>query len=173
MGNPKKSVQDTRMVVISAFTEAEVALAYCIFKTDRVNPWAFSTFEKSALNRLSLVAKKKEITVGYILLSSILDEFTIEDITVQANERNKGIGRQLIQSSFILATQMQQVVIYLEVRFSNTPAIELYRSMGFELIGQRNNYYETERGQEHVTYINNKITVLASRENAYIMKKVL
>lgn len=173
MGNVTRSVQDTRMVVISAFTEAEVALAYCIFKTDRVNPWAYSTFEKSALNSISLVAKKNEITVGFVLLSSVLDELTIEDITVQVNERNKGIGRQLIQSSFILATQMQQIVIYLEVRFSNTPAIELYRSMGFELIGQRKNYYETERGQEHVTHINSKITVIAPREHAYIMKKVL
>jgi ribosomal-protein-alanine N-acetyltransferase len=161
------------MVVISTFTEVEVAVAYRIFKTDRLNTWSYNTFEKSALNSLSLVAKKNKSTVGYILLSSVLDESTIEEITVDINERKKGIGRELIQATLTQAVQMQQKVIYLEVRFSNTPAIELYRSMGFELIGQRKNYYEAAREADHVTYTNNQITPVAPRENAYIMRKVL
>jgi ribosomal-protein-alanine N-acetyltransferase len=165
--------QDPRMVVISTFTEVEVTVAYRIFKTDTLNTWSYGIFEKSALNNLSLVAKKDKITVGYVLLSSVLDESTIEEITVDINQRKKGIGRELIQATFTQALQMEQKVIYLEVRFSNTPAIELYRSMGFELIGQRKNYYEAAREAEHVTYTNNKITPVAPRENAYIMKKVL
>ncbi|MFT4732044.1 MAG: ribosomal-protein-alanine N-acetyltransferase [Gammaproteobacteria bacterium] len=161
------------MVIISTFTEVEVAVAYRIFKADRLNTWSYDIFEKSALNNISLVAKKYKTTVGYVLLSSVLDESTIEEITVDINERKKGIGRALIQATFTQALQMQQTVIYLEVRFSNTPAIELYRSMGFELIGQRKNYYEVPREVDHVTYTNNKITPVAPRENAYIMKKVL
>nr|WP_297347780.1 ribosomal protein S18-alanine N-acetyltransferase [uncultured Glaciecola sp.] len=161
------------MVVISTFTEVEVAVAYRIFKSDRMNTWSYGIFEKSALNNLSLVAKKNNNTVGYVLLSSVLDESTIEEITVDIDERKKGIGRKLIQATFTQALRMQQQFIYLEVRFSNTPAIELYRSMGFELIGQRKNYYKAAREVDHVTYTNNKITPVAPRENAYIMKKVL
>ena len=173
MGHLTRFFQDATMVVISTFTEVEVAVAYRIFKTDRLNTWSYSIFEKSALNNLSLVAIKNKITVGYVLLSSVLDESTMEEITVDINERKKGIGRALIQATFTQARQMQQKVIYLEVRFSNTPAIELYRSMGFELIGQRKNYYEAAREADHVTYTNNEITPVAPRENAYIMKKVL
>jgi ribosomal-protein-alanine N-acetyltransferase len=173
VGHLARFFQDPRMVVISTFTEVEVAVAYRIFKTDRLNTWSYDIFEKSALNNISLVAKKNKTTVGYVLLSSVLDESTIEEITVDINERKKGIGRELIQATFTQALHMQQKDIYLEVRFSNTPAIELYRSMGFELIGQRKNYYEAAREVDHVTYTNNKITPVAPRENAYIMKKVL
>ncbi len=173
MGHLTRFFQDPRMVVISTFTEVEVAVAYRIFKSDRMNTWSYGIFEKSALNNLSLVAKKNNNTVGYVLLSSVLDESTIEEITVDIDERKKGIGRKLIQATFTQALRMQQQFIYLEVRFSNTPAIELYRSMGFELIGQRKNYYKAAREVDHVTYTNNKITPVAPRENAYIMKKVL
>jgi ribosomal-protein-alanine N-acetyltransferase len=173
VGHLTRFFQDPRMVVISTFTEVEVAVAYRIFKSDRLNTWSYGIFEKSALNNISLVAKKNNNTVGYVLLSSVLDESTIEEITVDIDERKKGIGRKLIQATFTQALQMQQQFIYLEVRFSNTPAIELYRSMGFELIGQRKNYYKAAREVEHVTYTNNKITPVAPRENAYIMKKVL
>jgi len=161
------------MVVISMFTEAEVAFAYRIFKTDRVNAWAYNTFEKSALNTISLVAKENKNTLGYVLLSSVLDELTIEDIAVDATVRKKGIGRKLMDAVFAIAIQMQQKVIYLEVRFSNMPAIELYRSMGFELIGERKNYYESAVEAIDDKHTDKKNNSVAPRENAYIMKKVL
>lgn len=159
------------MVVISTFTAADVAVSYSIFKTDRVSPWAYTTFEKSALNNLSLVAKENNSIVGYVLLSSVLDEFTFEDITVDPAHRGKGIGRKLMDASFALAAKMEQKFLYLEVRFSNEPAIELYRSMGFELVGERKNYYEIARDVVHGQHTDQKTMPAAPRENAYIMKK--
>ena len=158
------------MVVVSHFSEADVAAAYSIFKLGRVNPWSLDTFEKSALNGISLVAKLNDAIVGYILLSSVLDETTIEDITVNSAQRRKGIGRILLDATFDNARATDQEYVFLEVRESNSSAIQLYRSSGFELIGERKNYYEAESDLEHSELRANKC---APRENALIMKKVL
>lgn len=161
------------MVVISQFSETDIADAYRIFTADRLNPWTHSTFEKSALNDLSLVASENNNIVGYVLLSSVLDESTIEDITVDSQHRNKGVGRKLMQAAFTLASNMQQQSIFLEVRFSNKPAINLYRSMGFELIGERKNYYDSATVVDSNVHATQKKSHAAPRENAYVMKKVL
>jgi ribosomal-protein-alanine N-acetyltransferase len=166
----KPSFQCTEMVVVSPFSNADVEAAYSIFKQERINPWSLETFEKSALNGISLVAKFNDAIVGYILLSSVLDETTIEDITVDSTERRKGIARILIASSFDNARAAGQEHVFLEVRESNASAIHLYRSSGFELIGERKNYYETELDRQHPEIVSNKSS---PRENALIMKKVL
>jgi ribosomal-protein-alanine N-acetyltransferase len=173
MENARISLQGAGMVVISAFNEADIADAYRIFKTGRLDPWAYSTFEQSALNDFSLVAKENNTIIGYMLLSSVLDESTIEDITVDTQHRNKGIGRKLLDAGFTLAREMQQQSIFLEVRCSNTPAINLYRSMGFELIGERKNYYDTAIASDSTLQAPQKNASAAPRENAYVMKKVL
>jgi len=161
------------MVVISAFNEADIADAYRIFNTGRLNPWAYDTFAKSALNDFSLVAKENNNIIAYVLLSRVLDETTIEDITVHTQHRNKGIGRELIEAGFTLASEMQQQSVFLEVRCSNTPAINLYRSMGFELIGERKNYYDTAIATDNTLQAPQKNAPAATKENAYVMKKVL
>ncbi len=173
MENSRTSFQGAGMVVISAFKDADIAAAYRIFKTGRPNPWSYGTFEKSALNDFSLVAKDNNTIVGYVLLSSVLDESTIEDITVDTQHRNKGIARQLMEALFTLADKMQQQSIFLEVRCSNKPAINLYRSMGFGLIGERKNYYDAAIATDSTAQATQKNAPAAPRENAYVMKKVL
>lgn len=161
------------MITVSAFKEDDVAIAYSIFKTARINPWSFTTFHQSAMNGLSLVAKENKMVVGYILLSSVLDEFTFEDITVDLAHRNKGIGRKLMEVSFLKAAEMKQKSILLEVRYSNKKAINLYRALGFELIGERKNYYDTAVDVSHGVETKKTDKNPPTRENAYIMKKIL
>lgn len=161
------------MVVISTFTEVDIEAAYRIFKTGRLTPWAYSTFEQSALNNLSLVAKENKNIVGYLLLSSVLDESTVEDITVDNQHRNMGIGRKLLQAGFTLASKLQQQCLFLEVRCSNDAAISLYRSVGFEIIGERKNYYDAEIAIDSDAQTDEQNARATRRENAYVMKKVL
>ena len=158
------------MVVISRFSENELGPAYSIFKAGHINSWSIETFKKSALNGISLVAKSKQSILGYILLSSVLDEMTIEDITVDLAQRGKGVGRQLIAAAFEKAVLLEQAFIFLEVRESNKSAIQLYLSSGFEQIGQRKDYYEAEFNPEQ---LKSQDVTSAPRENALIMKKVL
>jgi ribosomal-protein-alanine N-acetyltransferase len=161
------------MITVSAFKESDLAIAYSIFKTARINPWSYTTFCQSAMNGLSLVAKENNMVVGYILLTSVLDEFTFEDITVDVAHRNKGIGRKLMEEAFLKAAEMAQKSILLEVRYSNKKAIDLYRALGFELIGERKNYYDTAVDVSHGIETPKTDKTGPTRENAYIMKKVL
>jgi ribosomal-protein-alanine N-acetyltransferase len=64
-------------------------------------------------------------------------EREVLNIAVDPAYRRLGIGRQL------LAAELQRGGIhFLEVRESNTPAQELYRVLGFEVVGRRKEYYD-------------------------------
>lgn len=165
------------MVLITAFTEDDVEAAYIIFKKQRLSPWSLSTFKASAMNGLSLLAKENDRPIAYILLASVLDEFTIEDIAVERDYRSQGIGRKLMVAGLALAERMQQKTCYLEVRESNLLAIQFYTAVGFVLVGERKNYYErvldSEIDSELVSPSSQAPGKAVSRENAHIMKKVL
>ena len=161
------------MIKVSHFSAEDACLAYAIFKTARPNPWSYDTFKKTAMNGISLVAKENGIVAGYILLTSVLDEFTLEDITVSTSFRKKGIGSKLMYAALDLAVELKQSAIFLEVRYSNKPALDLYGSMGFELVGERKNYYDAAVDVDKGEHSPREGSDIPSRENAYIMKKVL
>ncbi|MBF7072453.1 ribosomal protein S18-alanine N-acetyltransferase [Glaciecola sp. MH2013] len=163
------------MIKLRLFNTSDTAMAYTIFAAERTQPWRFDTFEGSALNGRSLVAVKNEVVVGYSLLSSVLDEETLEDIAVLPAFRKQGVGRSLVEASVTQAKKRGQKVIFLEVRQSNESAIAMYRSLGFELIGERKNYYDAAPQVAEISYQQSKTNQKSSvgRENALIMKKVL
>lgn len=161
------------MIEVSTFTNEDVEAAYSIFKTARINPWSYTSFQQSAMNGLSLIAKENNRVVAYILLSSVLDECTIDDITVELTHRSQGIGRKLMDVAFLKAKEMKQQSIFLEVRCSNKTAIDLYRAVGFELIGERKNYYDAAVDLSHSVSTQETDKNTPTRENAYVMKKVL
>ncbi|WP_169931690.1 ribosomal protein S18-alanine N-acetyltransferase [Pseudidiomarina aestuarii] len=84
---------------------------------------------------------------GFVITHSILDERTIMNIVVHPNERGKGYGRELVSVVKAIAQEQQQS-LWLEVRSSNTVAQSLYQAMGFSVVGQRPNYYQTADGSE-------------------------
>ncbi|MBP0956223.1 MAG: ribosomal protein S18-alanine N-acetyltransferase [Oscillospiraceae bacterium] len=81
---------------------------------------------------------------GYIIGSC--DGFSgyIERIAVNAAHRKKGIGTQLL-SEFENTLPETAESISLEVRASNSPAIGLYGSYGFERAGVRRNMYSSPK----------------------------
>lgn len=72
----------------------------------------------------------------------------ITNIAVDPNHRRQGVGRRLLKHLFGFAKDNKIASISLEVRPSNTAAIRLYESEGFECVGRRKNFYEkpTEDG---------------------------
>ena len=57
----------------------------------------------------------------------------------------QGLARELMREALPL---LSAPVLFLEVAESNTPAIALYRALGFETFGRRPGYYPTPRGRE-------------------------
>lgn len=85
-------------------------------------------------------AVKNDELVGYILLNKCLDEAQILKICVLKEYRGQGIGKELIDFSVKNIPDLK--IINLEVRKSNIPAIKLYESKGFEIVGERKKYYK-------------------------------
>lgn len=106
-------------------------------------PWsekALYEFASYDTNRI-LVASQKEIIVGYITYSSIIDEVQIANIAVHPDYRKRGIGQKLLGVLLACARDVNASVITLEVRESNVPAVSLYKKCGYETVGTRKNYY--------------------------------
>jgi len=86
---------------------------------------------------------------GYLFLSVVAGEVHILNICVHPDLQGKGWGRELLQRTFDLAANEYQAnMCFLEVRPSNTVALSLYESEGFNEIGMRKNYYPTTNGRE-------------------------
>lgn len=78
---------------------------------------------------------------GFITYSVNIDTADLQDLFVAENYRRKGVGDALM-ASFIKDVKSRGVKkLFLEVRKSNTPAINLYKKSGFNLISVRNKYY--------------------------------
>lgn len=81
---------------------------------------------------------------GYIIGSCDGYSGYIERIAVNSAHRKMGIGKQLL-SAFEKALPETAESISLEVRASNSPAIGLYGSYGFERAGVRRNMYSSPK----------------------------
>lgn len=89
---------------------------------------------------LCIAAVSGESIIGYLAFEVVADEGSIVELAVHPDYRRQGIARELIQGALDGCPDM--TAVYLEVRQSNTPAISLYKSLGFEEVGIRRDYYD-------------------------------
>ncbi len=104
-------------------------------------PWSKNLLLYSIKAGEMFVAEIDGEVRGYICFSRVLDEVHIENIAVEPEWRGKGIGFQLLK--FVIESN-KNCDFFLEVRPSNQPAINLYRKLGFIMIGRRKKYYGDE-----------------------------
>lgn len=86
--------------------------------------------------------------VGYGVLSVAASEAHVLNVCVARDQHSQGYGRRLMQRLIELARWHRAERIFLEVRPSNTHAIALYDTLGFNEIGKRPDYYPAKRGRE-------------------------
>ena len=79
--------------------------------------------------------------VGYIGVQEICSEAYITNIAVPKEFRRLGIARALLKEACSGAEKRNCEFITLEVRKSNTAAIELYKKEGYNIAGERKNFY--------------------------------
>ncbi|HET7650616.1 MAG TPA: ribosomal protein S18-alanine N-acetyltransferase [Gammaproteobacteria bacterium] len=85
---------------------------------------------------------------GYGVLSLVVGEAHLLNICVAPEWQGKGYGARLLDHFMDLACERGASQMLLEVRPSNTAALELYRKRGFNEVGLRKNYYPSENGRE-------------------------
>ena len=92
-------------------------------------------------NQRVIISENEKSIVGYILFNQILDEAEIYKIVVSKDFRKKKIAFKIME--FLLEDLQKNDVkkIFLEVRKSNIPAINLYKKCGFIEIREIVDYY--------------------------------
>ena len=109
-------------------------------------PWSEETLLQAFMSGTKFfVAVQNKKVLGYIGISCIIDEGYIFNIAVFPEHRNKGIATALLERVFSLAKDEQLAFVSLEVRVSNTSAINLYEKTGFIEEGRRPNFYDNPK----------------------------
>ncbi len=80
---------------------------------------------------------------GFVLVRVVADEAEILTIAVRPKDRRRGYGRMLMDEALRRLHRAGAAACFLEVDRGNGPAVALYRSLGFENVGERRNYYQT------------------------------
>ena len=110
-------------------------------------PWSRSMFagELAKPSSICLGAFAEQRLVGYLIVSRYVDAWHVMNIAVAPPDRRNGIASALLGELFELTREDERRGYTLEVRVSNTGAIALYESLGFEARGVRRGYYTDNR----------------------------
>jgi [ribosomal protein S18]-alanine N-acetyltransferase len=112
-------------------------------------PWSRGIFSDCLMAGYPcFVLAADECIVGYAILSVAAAEAHILNLCVAEQFQHQGLGRQLLDHLLQLARSLSVERIFLEVRPSNTAAIQLYESAGFSRMGLRKEYYRAINGRE-------------------------
>lgn len=80
--------------------------------------------------------------IGYFGYWLVGDEMQVSIIAVHPDWRGQGLGERLLQAGIGYACEQGATWGTLELREHNRAALGLYRKHGFEVVGERKNYYK-------------------------------
>ena len=122
---------------VRTFTSADVNTVTAIF-TDIPDGWSKNALAESLDNESikSFVLEDENSVVAFASYL-VADDAELVFIVTDKTKLRKGYGKILLQETL----NTLNLPCVLEVRESNTPAIKLYESFGFELHGKRKNFY--------------------------------
>ncbi len=79
--------------------------------------------------------------VGFLSGACAADECEISNIAVAEPYRRRGVATALFKKLFDILARRAVSSVYLLVRDGNAPAAALYKSLGFNEVGRRRDYY--------------------------------
>ncbi len=129
---------------IGPMTLADLDEIVAIERVSFPTPWTPAAFRyEMQQNRVARCTAMRAGTrvVGYLCLWEIGHEIHITNLAVHPDWRHRGIGRALLAAALAEGVARGVALAFLEVRPSNAPALALYGSLGFQVIGRRNGYY--------------------------------
>ncbi len=109
-----------------------------------VTPWPRETFVAELENdwsHLDLLRNPVGMLVGYVIYWVVADELHVLNVAVDPLHQRKGLGRELMWYIEEISAERELTYLTLEVRVGNTPALNLYQSLGYQTIQRRKRYY--------------------------------
>lgn len=144
-------------VTIREMTIEDVEQVYEIEKLSFTLPWTKDSFYYEMTtneNAFYMVAETERGIVGYCGMWLVLDEAHITNIAILPDERGKKLGERLMSAAMEAARERGAVLMTLEARVSNEPALNLYRKLGFKNGGIRKRYYTDNFEDAVVMWVN-------------------
>lgn len=123
--------------------EKHINAIYSIEKSCFSEPWSIEGIKSELKNENArfMVAIKDGNVIGYAGMYNICSYGYVTNIAVILEYRRMGVARRLLKELIFCGINEDMDFISLEVRKSNTAAIELYKSLGFKNVGMRRNFY--------------------------------
>ncbi|WP_241607240.1 ribosomal protein S18-alanine N-acetyltransferase [Rosenbergiella australiborealis] len=135
--------------IISQLLPADLAQAYRLETQCHSHPWSPETFQTNQGERfINLKANINGELAGFAICQVVLDEASLFNIAVSPEFQRRGVARQLMTTLSEHLIERDVMMLWLEVRASNLPAIRLYESLDFNEVSRRHRYYPTETGRE-------------------------
>ena len=123
------------------------------------NPWSTELVRRELTHEWSTIFVAEEPTpdgktrlLGFSIFWLVQDELHILNVATAPEHRHRGVARAVLNATLEEARDRRCTVATLEVRRSNEPAINLYRSFGFRAVGIRPNYY-VEEGEDAIVMV--------------------
>lgn len=155
----------TPELVIRTMVEPDVGSVVAIERAAYQFPWSEGIFRDCLrVGYVCRVACVDNEVVGYGVMSVGAGEAHILNLCIDAHFRCRGVGRRMLDYLVDRARAAGMSEAFLEVRPSNTAAIRLYTSMGFEQVGIRRGYYQAIGGREDASVL--KLTLPGRRTRA-------
>lgn len=128
--------------------EEVVKIEHLSFKT----PWTYEAFlseiTRNKIAKYRVIEGDKRV-VGYYGLWLLYGEGHITNIAVHPEFRGIGLGNMLLEDIINISRENKIHALTLEVRVSNTVAINLYKKYGFIEVARRKGYY-SDTGEDAI-----------------------
>lgn len=145
----KEGKSDDISILEMSYTDLEnIKLNYSMFP----NIWEYDVLQDDYNDSKYIVIKQNEEIYGFAGFRTIFEEMEIMNIVTKVDERNQGFASNMLSYILRYAHNHEMEKINLEVNENNLPAIKLYKTYGFQVVGKRNKYYKDGGNAILMTY---------------------
>ena len=129
------------------------ALEKMVFKNEA---WTIDMIKIELLcsdNSRTLIIEENRLILGYFIYRKWLSEYHILNVGVSPLRQKEGIGGIFLKD---FLNDLENIsTVFLEVKKSNFPAINLYKKNGFKVFGERKKYYKDGSSALLMNYVKN------------------
>jgi len=118
-----------------------LAIEEASFNNPTTREWYEGELKRPEVCFLYVLRTPDKPVAGFCAFWLVIDQAHINNLAVLPELRGRGLGTQLLEAVIAEALHLGAILLTLEVRQSNEPALRLYEKAGFYREGVRKNYY--------------------------------
>ena len=148
---------DSEAVALRGMQQKDIPAVHAIEEICFAMPWSERSIEHDLLEnpvaRWIVLVDSRDQVIAYAAVWLVIDEGHVCNIAVHPDWRGHGYGRRIVEALISLCKDEGMRLMTLEVRRSNLTAQSLYHSAGFRDVGYRKRYYEDNREDALIMFL--------------------